>query len=114
MAAVAGADQRPTRRLPGHHAAATRESGHTHGDRATAARGRARLRRRPPRLPAAGADGGTGWHPPPPRETREVSVRASDVGRPRDDSLAGVARRAGAWATVALAVWLVPMLAVQV
>jgi type IV secretion system protein VirD4 len=42
-----------------------------------------------------------------------VSVRASDVGRPRDDSLVGVARRAGAWATVGLAVWLVPMLGVQ-
>jgi type IV secretion system protein VirD4 len=42
-----------------------------------------------------------------------VSVRASDIGRPRDDSLAGVARRVGAWATVVLALWLVPMLAVQ-
>ena len=42
-----------------------------------------------------------------------MSTRPSDVGRPRDDSLAGVARRAGAWATVGLALWLVPMLAVQ-
>jgi hypothetical protein len=43
-----------------------------------------------------------------------VSVRASDVGRPRDDSLAGIARRTGAWATIALALWLAPMLAVQI
>jgi type IV secretion system protein VirD4 len=43
-----------------------------------------------------------------------VSVRTSDVGRPRDDSLTGVARRVGAWATVAVALWLVPMLAVQI
>ena len=42
-----------------------------------------------------------------------MSTRPSDVGRPRDDSLAGVARRTGAWATVGLALWLVPMLAVQ-
>ena len=43
-----------------------------------------------------------------------MTVRASDIAKPRDDSLAGVARRAGVWVTVGLALWLVPMVGVQI